>query len=174
LALPACFTVDLSQSDRLTRHVRLATIAILLTGIWLAGCVHRPAGEQFDSVPAPTTNSLSLPALTNTPAGKPATETGAAARRSKPVTNRDNAASKLIVTPNPVLQGRVVSANATRRFVVLNFPIGHLPVLEQRLDVYRQGIKVGEVKVTGPQRDDHIVADITAGQVAPGDEVKAP
>jgi hypothetical protein len=40
------------------------------------------------------------------------------------------------------------------------------------MNVYRRGLKVGEVKVTGPQRDDNIVADITAGEAAVGDEVR--
>ena len=47
-----------------------------------------------------------------------------------------------------------------------------LPALEQRLIVYRGGLKVGEVKVSGPQQDDNIVADIVAGQAEAGDEVR--
>ena len=80
--------------------------------------------------------------------------------------------SKLIVTPETALIGKVVSANANARFVVLNFPIGRLPSLDQRLNVYRNGLKVGEVKVTGPQRDDNTVADIVAGESKVGDEVR--
>ena len=80
----------------------------------------------------------------------------------------------MIVSSKPVLTGRVSSFNATGRFVVLNFPVGHLPAMEQRLEVFRQGVKVGEVKVTGPQRDDHIVADLVTGEAASGDEVREP
>jgi hypothetical protein len=78
----------------------------------------------------------------------------------------------LIVTPNPVLVGRVASFNATGRFVVLNFPVGHMPYTGQRLDVFRAGVKVGKVKVSGPQRDDHIVADLAEGESKAGDEVR--
>lgn len=78
----------------------------------------------------------------------------------------------LIVTPDKALIGKVLAVNAAGRFVVLNFPIGHLPQLDQQLNVYRLGLKVGEVKVTGPQRDDNIVGDVTAGDVAVGDEVR--
>ena len=78
----------------------------------------------------------------------------------------------LIVTPDKALIGKIVTVNAAARFVVLNFPIGHLPQIEQQLNVYRLGLKVGEVKVTGPQRDDNIVGDVTAGDVALGDEVR--
>jgi len=78
----------------------------------------------------------------------------------------------MIVTPENVLFGKVASVNQTGKFVVLTFPIGHLPVLQQHLNVYRQGLKVGELKVTGPQLDDNIVADLVAGESEPGDEVR--
>jgi len=87
-------------------------------------------------------------------------------------TNAPSPASKLIVTPEAGLQGKVVKANAAGQFVVLNFPIGHLPALEQRLSVYRLGLKVGEVRVTGPQLDDNIVGDVVAGEAAVGDLVR--
>lgn len=80
--------------------------------------------------------------------------------------------SQLIVTPETRLIGKVVTFDPDARFAVLNFPIGHLPVLGQRLSVYRLGLKVGEIKVTGPQRDDNIVGDVTAGDARKGDEVR--
>jgi hypothetical protein len=76
-----------------------------------------------------------------------------------------------IVTPGG-LQGQVASVNANGRFVVLSYPIGGLPSLEKRLNVYHNGLKVAELKVTGPQRDNNIVADIVAGQCAPGDQTR--
>jgi len=66
----------------------------------------------------------------------------------------------------------VVSVNPTARFVVLTFPIGALPGLEKRLNVYRGGLKVGEIKITGPQRDNNTVADIVTGECQIGDEVR--
>lgn len=83
-----------------------------------------------------------------------------------------NASPKLIITPEIMLVGKVVRFSSEGRFVVLNFPIGHLPSVDQRLNVYRQGLKVGEVKVTGPQRDDNTVADIVAGEAQMGDEAR--
>jgi hypothetical protein len=74
--------------------------------------------------------------------------------------------------PERVVAGRIASANAAARFVVLSFPIGRLPALDQRLSVYRGGLKVAELKVTGPQMDDAIVADVTTGNAEPGDEVR--
>ena len=78
----------------------------------------------------------------------------------------------LIVTPENALSGKILKANPEGRFVVLNFPIGKLPFIGQRLSVYRHNLKVGEVKVTGPQREDNIVADISAGEAGAGDEVR--
>jgi hypothetical protein len=77
-----------------------------------------------------------------------------------------------IVTPQLVSVGKVAVVNTTARFVVLNFPLGKMAAVDQRLDVYRRGIKVGEVKVTGPQREDNTVADLVAGEVQVGDEAR--
>ncbi len=80
--------------------------------------------------------------------------------------------SKAIITPDTRLIGKVVSFDPEGRFAVLNFPIGHLPAFGQRLSVYRSGLKVGEINVTGPQRDDNIVGDVMAGEARTGDEVR--
>jgi hypothetical protein len=88
-------------------------------------------------------------------------------------TRRSSANSPgLIVTPGTLTKGKVVSVNPTARFVVLTFPIGGLPALEKRLNVYRSGLKVGEIKITGPQRDNNTVADIVTGECQIGDEVR--
>ena len=80
---------------------------------------------------------------------------------------------ELIVTPAVTPKGKVMRVNEGARFAVLNFPVGDLPPVGQRLDVYRHGLKVGEVKITGPQQDDNTVADITNGQAQEGDELRA-
>lgn len=79
---------------------------------------------------------------------------------------------RALVTPDTGLVGKVTRANAEGRFVVLNFPLAHYPRIEQRLAVYRAGVKVGEVRVSGPQIEDNFVADLTAGEAQPGDEVR--
>src|SRR5881227_1617679 len=78
----------------------------------------------------------------------------------------------VIVTPGHATTGRVSSVNAPGRFVVLTFPLGTMPASEKRLNVYRAGLKVGEIKVTGPPLDINIVADILAGDCQAGDEVR--
>ena len=77
------------------------------------------------------------------------------------------------MTPDTDLVGKVAKVNSDGRFVVITFPIGHLPTLNQRLNIYRRGLKVAEVRVTGPQLDDNVVADIAAGDARAGDEVRA-
>jgi hypothetical protein len=78
----------------------------------------------------------------------------------------------LIITPEGGATGTVVLVNAAARCVVLNFPLSRMPAVEKRLSLYRRGLKVGEVKVTGPQREDNIVADMIAGEAAVGDEAR--
>ena len=81
--------------------------------------------------------------------------------------------SAVIVTPAPANAGRITSVNPAARFVVITYPVGvPLPAIERKLDVYRAGLKVGEIKITGPSRDLNTVADITAGECRAGDEVR--
>ncbi|HEY5914165.1 MAG TPA: hypothetical protein VJA21_26555 [Verrucomicrobiae bacterium] len=91
---------------------------------------------------------------------------------SQPLVVSPQPGQKLILTPETALVGKVIRVNPAARFAVMSFPIGHLPALEQRLSVYRLGLKTGEIKVTGPQLDDKVVGDIAAGEVQPGDEVR--
>jgi hypothetical protein len=76
------------------------------------------------------------------------------------------------LTPDITLVGKVVLVNPTARYVVLNFPAGHMAVAGQVLHVYRKDMKVGEVTVNGLQRDDNAVADISAGEAQIGDQVR--
>ena len=108
------------------------------------GCAgHRGASASFGDIPAASTNSVSLP-------------------DERPIITRDN-----------LLVGKIVKANQDGRFVVMTFPIGHLPSLDQRLNIFRKGQKVGEIRVTGPQLDDNVVGDIAVGDAQAGDEVRA-
>ena len=82
--------------------------------------------------------------------------------------------SAVIVTPATASRGRITSVNATARHVVVSYAIGiPLPLADQRLNVYRAGLKVAELKVSKERIDVNIVADITAGGCAVGDEVRA-
>lgn len=97
--------------------------------------------------------------------------TSCASHRPAPVampTNSDAA----IVTPSNALGGKVVAFNEAGRFVVLNFAASQMPRRDQTLFLYRAGLKVAEIKITGPQNDDNTVADIVTGEAQMGDEVR--
>ena len=80
---------------------------------------------------------------------------------------------KLSVTLQTGLEGKVSNVDPVGRYVILDFPTGSLPTLQQNLNVYHHGLKTAEIRVTGPQLDDTIVADIVSGQVSVGDRVSA-
>lgn len=77
-----------------------------------------------------------------------------------------------IITPDASLTATVVSYNSTGRFVVLSFPFGRMPNVDQVFFLYRGGLKVGEVKIDTWRRDNLVVADLTAGDAQAGDEVR--
>ena len=77
-----------------------------------------------------------------------------------------------IITPDYSASGRVAHINATARFAVLTFTGGTVPSRSHPLFVYRNGLKVGELKVTGPQEGNSTVADIVSGDVQKNDEVR--
>ena len=52
-----------------------------------------------------------------------------------------------IITRSAMTPGRIDSVNAKARYVVISFPIGTMPALDTHLNVYRGGLKVGEVTV---------------------------
>jgi hypothetical protein len=131
--------------------MKLPIPTLLFAVVWVCGCATKSA-----------------------PAFQPSTSsaTGVPADKVSPPPNKIKAEDQLIVTPEPILTGRVAVFNEAGRFVVLDFPIGHLPTSDQVMFVFRQGLKVGEVKVTGPQRDHNTVADLLSGEARKGDEVR--
>ena len=77
-----------------------------------------------------------------------------------------------IITPDMSLAAQVVSVNNVGRFVVLSFPASQMPKVGQTLFLYRSGLKVAQVNVTGPRQDNNVVADITSGDARVGDTVR--
>lgn len=69
--------------------------------------------------------------------------------------------------------GKIAKVNLNAQFVVITFLPGEVPAIGSRLNVYRNGLKVAEVRITGPQRDNNTVGDITTGEVQVNDEVRA-
>lgn len=128
--------------------MRVLLLAILPGVLALTGCVRK---SEKALPPPPTAPRTGTPVASTEPAFQ-------------------NPA--LIVTPDVIPVGKVALVNATARHVVLTFPLQKTPPLGQRLALYRRGAQVGEVKVTGPQREDHIVADLVAGEAQVGDEAR--
>jgi len=80
--------------------------------------------------------------------------------------------STAIVTPDLSLTAKVLSVNAVGRFVVLNFPSGQLPAVQSTVFLYRAGLKVAEIRITGPQDGNNTVGDLISGDANPGDTVR--
>jgi hypothetical protein len=146
-------TIDLRGRAGFAAAMR-TLFALCLTGLLAAlvsGCATSSA--KFSEVPGV---SEAAPESTSPPTSK-ATRPARAAGKTQ---------------PDDTLVGRVVSANARGRFAILNFPLTRMPAVDTRMFVYRNGQIVGEVRISGPQKDDNIVADVFAGEAAPGDEVR--
>jgi len=144
-------------------------IFCVLVAVAAGGCFHRKAaalGEGFSDIPG-----MPPPApveVTRKPKPQPKEAKVAPAPAPEPKAT----SQKLIVTPENGLVGKVEMVNQNARYVVLSFPIGHLPAVGQQLSVYRRGLKIGEVKVSGPQIEDNVVADMVEGDSGAGDEVR--
>ena len=78
----------------------------------------------------------------------------------------------LIVTPVTGTNGRIVRVNPGTRYVIVSYSFGNVPAADRRLNVYRNGLKVAEIKTNNFRRDTNTVADIVAGECQVGDEVR--
>ena len=74
------------------------------------------------------------------------------------------------VKPVKTLVGRIASVDAKLRYVVISFQ--SVPAVDTRLSVYRNNLKVAEVRITRPQVNNLTAADITAGECQTDDEVR--
>jgi hypothetical protein len=145
------------------------SIAVILLVALVAGCAHhKPSQSTTRSTSDTAFTELAPPAASGGSQTAPKATLNPAALTTPELPKNQ----KLIVTPETGLSGKVVSFNPVGRFVVLNFPVGHLPVQDQQLIVYRLGLKVGEVKVTNLRNDDYLVADMVTGEAAAGDQVR--
>jgi hypothetical protein len=88
----------------------------------------------------------------------------------KPAANQ--APAKPVVQPDLRATGQVAMVNTEAKFVVVTFPGGNVPENGRMLSVFRDGSKIAELKVTGPQREADTVADIISGDVQVNDQVR--
>jgi hypothetical protein len=133
-------------------------LTLLAAGLLFAGCASNDS--NFSSVPGPS--------------GMTAANTSSAPIQSQSSQQKQTAPApaQSIVTPDTSVSAKVVAYNSVGRFVVLNFPVGQMASNDQTLSLYRGGLKVGEVKITGPQRDNNTVADLVTGEAQVGDEAR--
>lgn len=90
---------------------------------------------------------------------------------SKPAKNQPNSAP--VITPVSAFAGKVVLVNAPLKYVVVEGVIGRLPPVDQSLNVYRDGQRVGVVIVSNQARGANFAADLTQGEVRVGDTVRS-
>src|SRR5262245_31344724 len=79
----------------------------------------------------------------------PRKDHGASAAPTAPRTT----STDVTVAPTMAPAGKVVWLNAAVRYVLVSFPPGQVPRPETRLSVYRNGLKVGELKVSKERLD---------------------
>lgn len=131
-----------------------AILILLLSTAFLVGCKNtRPS----DSATGPEGSTAVKPKRSTKTANKPAVN-----REPTPQATAINEAA-----------GKVASVNPGLRFVVIDFSLNPVPQVDQRLSLYRQGQKVGEVKISAQSRNSIVAADLTAGEAQVGDEVRA-
>lgn len=111
-------------------------------------------------------------ALFHHPQAKAVPPAPSAVAHASSATNTPAATLNPIVTPDNSLSAKVAAYNSVGRFVVLSFPVGPMPGMNQIMFLYRNGLKVGEVRITGPQQDNNVVADLVTGTAQAGDEVR--
>lgn len=78
-------------------------------------------------------------------------------------------------TQAPVLlpaSGRIHSVSPVAPFVVVDYILGGMPPLQSTLDVFRGGQKVGQIRLSGPEQNGFVAADILSGILQVDDEVR--
>lgn len=79
---------------------------------------------------------------------------------------------KPVVTPDFRANGRVEIVNELGRFVIVRFPLTNVAPVGTQLGIYRDGLKVGIAKVTGPEQGGNTVADLIKGEARAQDEAR--
>ena len=78
-----------------------------------------------------------------------------------------------VIEPVSVFSGKVVLVNAPLKYTVVEGIIGRLPPVEQSLNVYRDGQKVGVIVVSNQARGANFAADLMQGEARVGDTVRS-
>ena len=127
----------------------LTLISILLLG---AACAGTKAAKDDPSPPVPKEKSKS-------------------SAPPKPARNQPDPGP--VIVPVSAFSGKVVLVNGPLKYLVAEGTIGRLPPVDQRLNVYRDGQKVGEAVVSNQSRGANFAADISQGEVRVGDTLRS-
>lgn len=142
-----------ARSPAFTRlSMRLASIALVAL-VGLAGC-QSPDNETSRTLEPTPTKGGGLVANRSPGSGSGPTNSAAAAP---------------VVLPT---RGRVHMVNPGLRFVVIDYTLGGVPPLQSLLSVFRGTEKVGQVRLSGPERNGFVAADIVEGYLQVDDEVR--
>ena len=76
------------------------------------------------------------------------------------------------VKPLTPILGKVLVVNTDLKYVVVDFALSRPPIPGDLFNVFRMGMKVGEVRINNLSTAANFAADITAGEVKVGDEVR--
>jgi hypothetical protein len=146
-------SIDGRIAVALTRGMR-SILGLALSGAFLLGCQHsKPSdpgaakGEAAVGKPANVAHQRTTRGATSTPPTR--------------------------ATPVIESAGAVASVNPDLRFVVIDFHLNPMPKVEQRMGVYREGLKVGEIRISAQSYQGIVAADIMAGEARVGDMVRA-
>ena len=77
------------------------------------------------------------------------------------------------ISPVNALSGRVMLVNGPLKYIVAEGTLGRLPAAEQMLHAYRDGQRVGEVRVSQQARGANFTADIVQGELRVGDTLRS-
>lgn len=70
------------------------------------------------------------------------------------------------------LRGEILSVNAKKKFVVVDFKRNSIPPVGSRFGVYRDGNFVGSISLTNPIKPPYASADIMTGEIQYGDIIR--
>ena len=158
---------------RKRRRPPVASIALL--SLLVAGCVAQQKPE-----PAATKLSNRRVVVENDLApGTPRARLAAPAPAPPVVPKKARVAPQPVIIAAPpvraitLLRGKVLSANTDLHFAVVDFTSSHFPAVGQRLGIFRNNAKVGEIRMSGPFQNGNAVGDLIDGEAMVGDDVRA-
>lgn len=180
--------IDLGPPSRLTEGMKLLPLSAILAAAITVGCatekqpaaVYQPIPAADNALPGvhplPPAEAVATPPPPRQPSVQQTTDADKMAAREEEKRREQEQErqkqEKVIVSTDTGLQGRVATYNEDGHFVVLIIPADQMPKADTELFLYRDNMKVGEVKITGPFQDSNVVGDLVNGDAQPGDEVR--